>query len=107
MACVPGPCGTKTLILADYELIREQIGVVTNVTPQVDTRIQVIYGNQNWGTTVRGVGPEYLSLKGWRVSRGGMYSEIDVQRASNVCVLGQTIVDQLFGPSIRSARRSA
>ena len=93
-----GAFGTKTLILADYELIKAQIGVVTNVTPQVDTRIQVIYGNQNWGTTVRGVGPEYLALKSWRVTRGGMYSETDVERASNVCVLGQTVADQLFGP---------
>jgi putative ABC transport system permease protein len=92
-----GAFGTKTLVLADFEAIKEQIAAVTNVTPQVDTRIQVVYGNQNWGTTVRGVGPEYLALKGWNISRGGMYTEIDVERATNVCVLGQTVADQLFG----------
>src|SRR5215510_8541837 len=92
-----GSFGTKTLTLGDFEAIKEHIAVVTNVTPQVDTRLQVIYGNQNWGTTVRGVGPEYLALKSWTITRGGMYTQVDVERASNVCVLGQTLVDQLFG----------
>src|SRR5438094_8377274 len=92
-----GAFGTKTLTLADSEAIKEHIAAAANVTPQVDTRVQVVYGNQNWGTTVRGVGPEYLALKGWNVVRGGMYTGADVERARNVCVLGQTIVDQLFG----------
>jgi putative ABC transport system permease protein len=92
-----GSFGTKTLVLPDFEAIKEQISAVTNVTPQVDTRVQVVYGNQNWGTTVRGVGPEYLALKGWNITRGGMYTDVDVDRAGNVCVLGQTVVDQLFG----------
>ena len=92
-----GAFGTKTLTLGDYEAIKEQISLVTNVTPQADTRVQVVYGNQNWSTPVRGVGPEYLALKGWNVVRGGMYTDVDVERASAVCVLGQTVVDQLFG----------
>ena len=92
-----GAFGTKTLTLADYEAIKAN-PLVTNVTPQVDTRVQVVYGNQNWGTPVRGVGPEYLALKNWNLVRGGMYTDVDVDRASNVCVLGQTVVDQLFGP---------
>src|SRR5207247_1818013 len=92
-----GAFGTKTLTLADYDAIRDHVSLVTNVTPQADTRVQVVYGNQNWGTTVRGVGPEYLALKGWNVVRGGMYTDADVERATNVCVLGQTVADQLFG----------
>ena len=92
-----GAFGTKTLTLGDYEAIKQQISLVTNVTPQADTRVQVVYGNQNWSTPVRGVGPEYLALKGWNIVRGGMYTDVDVERAENVCVLGQTVVDQLFG----------
>jgi putative ABC transport system permease protein len=92
-----GAFGTKTLTLGDYEAIKEHVSLVTNVTPQADTRVQVVYGNQNWGTPVRGVGPEYLALKNWKVVRGGMYTDVDVERANNICVLGQTIVDQLFG----------
>src|SRR3954467_300701 len=92
-----GSGATKTLTLGDYEAIKEQVPLVTNVTPQADTRVQVVYGNQNWSTPVRGVGPEYLALKNWNVIRGGMYTEVDVERANAVCVLGQTVVDQLFG----------
>ncbi|HEY7284060.1 MAG TPA: ABC transporter permease [Vicinamibacterales bacterium] len=92
-----GAFGTKTLTLGDYDAIKDHMPLVTNVTPQVDTRVQVVYGNQNWSTPVRGVGPEYVLLKNWNVVRGGMYTQVDVERASNVCVLGQTVVDQLFG----------
>jgi putative ABC transport system permease protein len=92
-----GAGGTRTLTLADYEAIKAHVSQITNLTPQADTRVQVVYGNQNWGTSVRGVGPEYLALKNWTVVRGGMYTETDVQRAGRVCLLGQTVVDQLFG----------
>ena len=80
-----GAFGTKTLTLGDYEAIRDHVALVTNVTPQADTRVQVVYGNQNWGTPVRGVGPEYLALKNWNVVRGGMYTDVDVERANTVC----------------------
>src|SRR5258705_191252 len=92
-----GSFGTKTLTLGDYEAIKEHVSLVTNVTPEADARVQVVYGNQKWSTSVRGVGPEYLALKNWNVVRGGMYTEVDVERANNTCVLGQTLVDQLFG----------
>src|SRR5438876_11541388 len=48
-----GAFGTKTLTLGDYEAIKEHVSLVTNVTPQADTRVQVVYGQQNWGTSVR------------------------------------------------------
>jgi putative ABC transport system permease protein len=92
-----GSGATKTLTLGDYDAIKSQVPLVTNVTPQADTRVQVVYGNQNWSTPVRGVGPEYLALKNWNLVRGGMYTDADVERANVVCVLGQTVVDQLFG----------
>jgi putative ABC transport system permease protein len=91
-----GSGATKTLTLRDYDAIKAHIATVTNVTPQADTRVQVVYQNQNWGTSVRGVGPEYIALKRWNVVRGAMYTDVEVERASNVCVLGQTIVEQLF-----------
>src|SRR5437667_2467902 len=69
-----GSFGTKTLTLGDYEAIKEHVHLVTNVTPQADTRVQVVYGNQNWGTTLRGGGPEYPAPRGWNVVRGCIYS---------------------------------
>jgi putative ABC transport system permease protein len=85
------------LTLGDYDAIKAHIPLVTNVTPQADTGVQLVNANQNWHSNVRGVGPAYADLKDWRVVRGVMFTDLDVERSANVCVLGQTIVEQLFG----------
>jgi putative ABC transport system permease protein len=92
-----GTKGTKTLVLADAKAIQQQIPRVTNTSPHVDTNIQVIYGNQNWYTQVRGVSPEYMAIRRMAVERGSAFFQEDVDRASSVCLLGQTVVDNLFG----------
>src|SRR5437667_10246554 len=60
-----GTGATKTLTLADMKAILQTIPLVKNCSPQVDARIQVVYGNQNWNTTYRGVSPEYLTIRPW------------------------------------------
>jgi putative ABC transport system permease protein len=92
-----GNRGTKTLTLEDVWAIRDQVPVVTNVSPNVDTGVQVIYGNMNWFTRVRGVAPEYLAVRRWSVVEGSPFSHSDVERAANVCLLGRTVSDFLFG----------
>jgi putative ABC transport system permease protein len=92
-----GTKGTKTLVLADAKAIQQQIPRITNISPHVDTNIQVIYGNQNWYTQVRGVSPEYMAIRRMAVERGSAFFQEDVDRASSVCLLGQTVVDNLFG----------
>jgi putative ABC transport system permease protein len=88
---------TKSLTLADAQAIKDQVPLITHLSPLVDTRTQLVYGNQNWNSTVRGVSPEYVQVKAWPMLRGGMFDDTDVERAAPVCVLGLTIVDQLFG----------
>jgi putative ABC transport system permease protein len=92
-----GTKGTKTLVLADAKAIQQQIPRITNISPHVDTNIQVIYGNQNWYTQVRGVSPEYMAIRRMAVDRGSAFFQEDVDRATSVCLLGQTVVDNLFG----------
>jgi putative ABC transport system permease protein len=92
-----GTKGTKTLVLADAKAIQQQIPRITNISPHVDTNIQVIYGNQNWYTQVRGVSPEYMAIRRMAVERGSAFFQEDVDRATGVCLLGQTVVDNLFG----------
>ncbi len=92
-----GTRGTKSLTLGDAKAIEQQVSLVYNVSPHVDTGVQVVYGNQNWSTWVRGVSPEYLAVRRWRVVLGAMFTERDVERAATVCVLGQTVVENLFG----------
>jgi putative ABC transport system permease protein len=92
-----GAGGTRTLTVGDLAAIRTQAPLVTNVSPQVDTQVQLIYGNQNWRSTVRGVTPEYLALKNWPIVRGGMFTEQEIERAAPICVLGDTVATILFG----------
>src|SRR5207237_191835 len=58
---------TKTLTMRDARAIQQSVPLIKLVSPQVDARIQVIYGNTNWSTTYRGVSPEFLSIRRWKI----------------------------------------
>jgi putative ABC transport system permease protein len=92
-----GTHGTKSLTLGDASAIQQHIPLVVNVSPNVDTRVHVAHQNQNWSTQVRGVAPEYLAARRWGVARGSAFSQDDVDYAAKVCLLGQTVVANLFG----------
>ena len=92
-----GTHGTKTLTFADAVAIKNQISLIKNVSPNVDGPVQIIYGNQNWFTGFRGVTPEYFDIKRWYVDQGAAFSQDDVDRAADVCAIGRTVRDQLFG----------
>ena len=92
-----GTHGTKTLIFADAVAIKNQISLIKSVSPNVDGPVQIIYGNQNWFTGFRGVTPEYFDIKRWYVDQGAAFSQDDVDRAADVCAIGRTVRDQLFG----------
>ena len=92
-----GTHDTKTLTVADAVAIKNQISLIKRVSPNVDDPVQVIYGNQNWHTSYRGVSSEYFEIKRWFVDQGAIFSQDDVDRAADVCVLGHTVRDQLFG----------
>src|SRR6266496_506089 len=87
---------TRTLVLADMRALLQAIPELKGCSPQVDAGIQVIHGNLNWRTTYRDVSPEYLPIRGWRVASGDVFSQQDVDAASNVCLLGQSVATQLF-----------
>src|SRR5438876_2372139 len=92
-----GAHGTKTLLLSDGVAIKDQIPLIKSVSPNVDGSIQIIYANQNWYTGYRGVSPEYFDIKRWYVDQGAIFSQDDVDRAADVCVIGRTVREQLFG----------
>src|SRR3984893_811019 len=91
-----GSHGTRSITVADMRAIRQDIALVMNVSPNVDTRATVVNKNQNWFTQIRGVSPEYLAVRRWQ-TRGSSFSQEDVEYARRVCVLGQTVVTNLFG----------
>jgi putative ABC transport system permease protein len=92
-----GSRGTKTLVMGDLKAIGQQVPLVYNCAGHVDGPVQIVYGNQNWYTQARGISPEFLFVRRWDVARGGSFSQDDVDHSANVCLLGQTIVENLFG----------
>jgi putative ABC transport system permease protein len=92
-----GSRGTKTLVLGDAVAIQDQIPLIRSVSPNVDASTQVVYGNQNWFMSYRGVSPEYFEIKRWFVDQGAIFTHDDVERAADVCVIGRTVRNQLFG----------
>jgi putative ABC transport system permease protein len=92
-----GSEATKTLTVGDAKAIAQQIPFIRSVSPGVRSGGQVIYGGQNWFTSVQGVTPEYLDIRRWPVREGSGFTEHDVDAASDVCLLGLTVVQNLFG----------
>ncbi|HEX8945704.1 MAG TPA: ABC transporter permease [Gemmatimonadaceae bacterium] len=92
-----GTHATPTLSLADMVAIKNQIPLIKSVSANVDGSTQIIYGNQNWFTQYRGVSPEYFEIKRWVIAQGAAFSPDDVDRAADVCVIGRTVREQLFG----------
>jgi putative ABC transport system permease protein len=92
-----GTHGTKTLVLGDVVAIKNQVSLIKSASPNVDGTVQIIYGNQNWYTGFRGVSPEYFDIKRWYIDQGAAFTQDDVDRAADVCVIGRTVRDQLFG----------
>ena len=101
------PSAMQTLKMADYERIIREKKFVTKVSPEVTASGQVIYGNNNTNTSMYGESTEYLDIKQWSVEEGDCFTDEDIKKAAKVCVVGATIVKELFdghdpvGKSIR------
>lgn len=90
------PAQMQTLKPADYEAIMTEKKYVTYVSPEVNSSGQVIYGNNNTTSTIYGESTDYLKIKQWDVQDGDFFTEEDVRKSAKVCVVGKTIVDELF-----------
>ena len=86
----------ETLKLQDYEDIVNETRYVSATSPSVNSSGQAIYGANNAPTTVYGISPDYMEIRRYEVEDGDMFSDQDVQTAAKVCVIGKTVVDNLF-----------
>lgn len=87
---------TETLTLNDYEAIRDHTKYIQDVSPMVSGGGQLVYSSKNWPTSLRGVSPEYASISKYEIREGSMFTQRDVKTAAKVCVIGQTVIDNLF-----------
>jgi putative ABC transport system permease protein len=88
---------TKTLVAGDADALATQIPAITMVSPEADTNGQIVHADQNWATRIQGVGPDYFQIRNWPVVAGGPFTRRDVDSASDVCVIGSSVANRLFG----------
>lgn len=86
----------QTLKVKDFEDIRQECGHVSLVSPSVNSTGQAVYGANNTPTSVYGVNEEFLDIRGYKVLDGDIFSEQDIKTAAKVCLVGKTVIDQLF-----------
>ena len=86
----------QTLKPSDYEALVNQASTIANITPTVNGSGQWINGNNNYPSQAQGVNTQYLDIRQRKVAQGEMFTEEDVKRAAKVCVVGKTLVENLF-----------
>jgi putative ABC transport system permease protein len=86
----------QTLTIADVTALRKQAQFLNAVSPAASSRGQAINGANNWPTSMQGVGADYLTIRNWPLKEGSQFSGEDINNAAKVCMLGQTVSENLF-----------
>ena len=92
-----GTGGVTTLVDSDAKAIMSEIPAVAFASPAIRRPEQLVAGNLNWGTLVQGVAPEFQQIRDWQIAEGRFIHDGDIESAAKVVVIGQTVVDKLFG----------
>jgi putative ABC transport system permease protein len=96
-----GGFGTlPTLTWDDLKAIQSEVSSVRYAAALLRTNAKVLSEDQNWTTSVTGTTPDYFDLRSWGTARGARFTQSDVESGRKVVLLGQTVVDKLFGPGV-------
>ena len=90
------PSAMQTLKMADYERIMREKKFVSKVSPEVTASGQAIYGNNNTTSSMYGESIDYIDIRQWTIDEGECFTEEDIKKASKVCLIGATVVKELF-----------
>ncbi len=91
-----GNSGAKSLDMKDLRALEQNTRYVAHVSPSVSTAAQLVYGSNNHPGQIQGVSPSYLDIRMYKLESGIMFTEADVKTYNKVCVVGKTVVDNLF-----------
>lgn len=86
----------ETLKMTDYESIKEECHYIKGISPVVTSSGQFIYGNENTPSTIYGVNQDYLEIRQLNIADGEIFTDSEIKSSAKVCILGQTVVDDLF-----------
>jgi len=92
-----GMGNTQTLVLEDVRAIERECPSVALAAPGTGAGVQLVFGNDNWGTRATGTEPQYFDIREWETTAGTVFTREDVITAANVMVIGQTVRKNLFG----------
>jgi len=91
-----GGSSFKTLTIKDVDAMRKNAPDIATISPLASSSGQAINGASNWPTTIQGVSPDYMDIRKLVIKEGILFSEQDVRASAKVCLLGKTVVDNLF-----------
>jgi putative ABC transport system permease protein len=94
------PSSMQTLKVEDYEALKKEAKYISYISPEVTASGQAINGNNNTSTTLYGESPEYLDIKQWQLTSGSAFTDEDIKKSAKVCLIGKTVVDELFGENV-------
>jgi putative ABC transport system permease protein len=95
-----GSSSSNAMKMADVVALRNEATYLAAVSPEIRASGQIIYGNQNTQTTIYGVSEEYLGIKKLVISNGRIFNSQEVKSMAKVCILGQTVIENLFGKGV-------
>ncbi|MBV5311688.1 MAG: ABC transporter permease [Prolixibacteraceae bacterium] len=92
-----GNSDAKTMKLTDVDAIEKNCPAISDVSPEVRSSGQAVVGNQNWPTSIYGVNNKYFNIRKYTIGSGRSFTDTEIQTYAKVCLVGQTIVENLFG----------
>ena len=92
--------GNSTKMIPEDAIAIRDLPGIEYVAEGVNTRAQVIYGNQNWSTNIQGTNVDWPTIRSWPMTYGAFFSEEDVKSAAKVIVLGANVATNLFGDGV-------
>jgi putative ABC transport system permease protein len=95
-----GNSSSKALDNKDLQALQDGTRYVASISPMVSASAQMVYGAKNHSGSIQGVSADYLNIRKYEIDRGLMFTDQDVTSYAKVCIIGQTIVDSLFGANV-------
>jgi putative ABC transport system permease protein len=93
-----GQGGAVTLTVADALELKKRVPLLSETAWAKRDVMQIVYGNRNWNGPVNGVSPGYLTIRDWNYTSGGAFTQVDLDTAARVALVGQTVVENLYDP---------
>ena len=91
---------SQTLVVADVEYLKNNASSISAISPEVNSGGQVVFGSNNWPTTVYSGNEDYSYIKKFDVATGRIFTSQEIKSAEKVCLVGQTVIENIFGDEI-------